>query len=389
MRNSNSLMIYVVLLAGLVFCGCESEDAGTELAQVKREAVYYPGAPDKPRLQFLRSISSSVDLGVEKKKKRGFESFIVGEEDEAEVQLIRKPYGVAIYRGKLYVCDVEKKLVEELDIEGKTFEYMTKERRMMNPVNITIDENGRKYISDTHAESVFVYDKNNSLVNVLGKGMGLKPVDVSVAGKRCYITDMNSKHIVVLDRVSGKEVIRFGGEGDQDGKFALIADIALDKDENVYVTDKGMGKINIFDRNGIFLKRIGEPGDSIHSFVRPKGIDVDREGNIWVIDAGMQYGKVYSGEGQLLMVFGYPGREPGNMYLPASIAVDYDNVELFREYFAEGAEIEFLVLVSNQYGAKVNVYGFGEFPIEETRRENAKSTLADEPKKEESVGGGA
>jgi len=51
------------------------------------------------------------------------------------------------------------------------------------------------------------------------------------------------------------------------------------------------------------------------------------------------------------------------MNLPATIVVDYDNVEFFQEYAAQGASIEFLVLVSNQHGPhKISVYGFGTFP---------------------------
>jgi hypothetical protein len=43
--------------------------------------------------------------------------------------------------------------------------------------------------------------------------------------------------------------------------------------------------------------------------------------------------------------------------------IDYDNVDLFRKYAVEGAQLEFLVLVTNQYGPhKVSVYGFGTFP---------------------------
>jgi hypothetical protein len=52
------------------------------------------------------------------------------------------------------------------------------------------------------------------------------------------------------------------------------------------------------------------------------------------------------------------------MNLPAKIILDYNNVDLFRKYAVPGADIEFLVLVSNQYGPnKISVYGFGSFPM--------------------------
>ena len=51
------------------------------------------------------------------------------------------------------------------------------------------------------------------------------------------------------------------------------------------------------------------------------------------------------------------------MFLPAGIHIDYDNVDLFREYAVDGAQLEFVVLVTNQFGPhKVAVYGFGQFP---------------------------
>ena len=60
------------------------------------------------------------------------------------------------------------------------------------------------------------------------------------------------------------------------------------------------------------------------------------------------------------------------MYLPANVKLDYDNVELFQKYAVEGAQLKFLILVSNQYGPnKIAVYGYGEFPDQESERERA------------------
>ncbi len=107
--------------------------------------------------------------------------------------------------------------------------------------------------------------------------------------------------------------------------------------------------------------------------MRPKGIAVDHDNRIWVVDAGVSMGasvwstevaKIYDQQGRLLLFFGRPGNEPGNMNLPTKIILDYEHVNLFRRYAVKGADIKFLVLVSNQYGLKkVNVYGFGEFPV--------------------------
>jgi hypothetical protein len=56
--------------------------------------------------------------------------------------------------------------------------------------------------------------------------------------------------------------------------------------------------------------------------------------------------------------------------MPAKVILDYDHIDLFQPYAVKGARIEFLVFVSNQYGPrKINVYGFGEFPVSSRPRE--------------------
>ena len=159
-----------------------------------------------------------------------------------------------------------------------------------------------------------------------------------------------------------------GTSGDGPGGFALIGGLALDAEENVYATDKALARVTKFNKEGIFQMSFGQMGESIYDFARPKGISIDKAGRLWIVDAAPQVTKVYDAEGQLLMFFGFPGPLPGNQNLPVTVIIDYEHVDLFREYGAEDAQIESLVFVSNQYGQKINVYGFGKFPAEEKRR---------------------
>jgi len=306
---------------------------------------------------------------------------------------ITTPYGVAIFEGKLYVCDVGKRMVEVLDLENRTFSYLTKDRRLTNPVNIYIDDDGTKYIADPTAGSIFVFDKNDNLSAIFGTESKINPIDVVVRGQRCYVTDFGSNQVVVLDKTTGREISRIGekSKGERqveplaelpDGEFSLISDLALDQQGNIYVTDKAGARITQFDRSGTFMRTIGRLGDNIDEFVRPKGIAIDKGSRIWVVDAATEVAKIYNQQAQLLLFFGLPGNEPGMMNLPAKIILDYDNVELFQQYAVEGADIEFLVLVSNQYGLnKISVYGFGRFPVQEKAIEQARM-FAQKPESE-------
>jgi hypothetical protein len=54
------------------------------------------------------------------------------------------------------------------------------------------------------------------------------------------------------------------------------------------------------------------------------------------------------------------GKGPGDMNLPAQVAVDYDSVKYFQQYANRSFEIEYLVIVANQFGSRmINVYAYG------------------------------
>ncbi len=383
-----SLTLISVVWVVCVFSGCQS----VQLEQQSSKPVFFPPPPEVPRLQFLKSFSGPDDLGAVTTS--AFERFVLGKPETMDG--ITTPYGIAIFEGKLYVCDVGKRMVEVLDLKNRTFSYLTKDRRLMNPVNIYIDDDGTKYIADPTDGSILVFDKNDNLSRILGKESKINPIDVVVRGPRCYVTDFGSNQVVVLDKTTGEEITRIGKRSESTdkeeplqhlspGEFSLISDLALDQHGNIYVTDKAGARITEFDKSGTFNRTIGRLGLNIDEFAKPKGIAIDREDRIWVVDAATEVAKIYNQQAQLLLFFGLPGNEPGMMNLPAKIILDYDNVELFQQYAVEGADIEFLVLVSNQYGLnKINVYGFGRFPVQEKAIEQARM-FAQKPESEKEL----
>jgi len=361
------LALAIAVLTTCVFAGCQSG----VVEQPRPEPVFFPPRPETPRLQFLKSFSGPDDLGAVATS--SFEKFVLGEPERKDS--ISTPYGVAIFDGKIYVCDFDKRTVVVMDLRKHTFGYLTKDSQLKRPVNIYIDENGTKYVADSEGGAVFVFDRNDNVNKILGKELDISPMDVVVRGSRCYITDGRGKQVVVLDKNTGKEITRIGkkGEGTGEdeplqhlapGEFSLISHLALDREGNIYVTDMAGGRITEFDKSGTVKRTIGRLGRNIDEFGRPKGIAIDREDRIWVVDSFPgEVVKILDKQAQLLLFFGMSGREAWRMNLPVKVTLDYDNVGLFQKYAVEGAKIEFLVLVSNQAGPnKINVYGFGTFP---------------------------
>lgn len=354
---------FLVVFAGwiiLVSSGC-SKEVVHEYAP-----VFYPPAPDQPRLQFLTSYKGGEDFDVEKP---GFlETFVLGE-GKLRVENIVNPYGVEMHDGKIYVCDVGHRRIKVMDIANNKFSIFPSGKFIKRAVNMCIEDDGTKYVADSASGVISVWNADDKLVDYFGKDLGVEPIDVDVRGNELYFSDGAGDQIFVLDKFSGKVLRKIGrgvaaGEAMEDDEFSMIADIAVDSRGSVYGSDLIKSTVTRFDSKGIVTKSYGGLGGSPDDLVRPKGIAFDRSNRMWVVDAGPATAvKVFRNDGRLLMLFGFLGLEPGNMYLPAGIHIDYDNVDLFKKYAVKGAKLEFLVLVTNQYGPhKVSVYGFGKFP---------------------------
>jgi DNA-binding beta-propeller fold protein YncE len=144
-----------------------------------------------------------------------------------------------------------------------------------------------------------------------------------------------------------------------EAEFIFPTNLTVDSDGNIYVSDTLNYRIQKVDAEGNPLMEIGSAGDGLGQFARPKGVAVDREGRLYAVDAAFSNVQIFNPEGQLLLVLGGAGGEPGKMYLPAKVKIDYDNVALFADRVAPGHELEYLILVTNQYGPnKISVYGF-------------------------------
>ena len=359
-----NISVFFLLVLFLIVTGCRRP----AIIHKEFEPVFFPSPPNKPKLQFLTSFSGK---DLQSSKKANFlETYIFGESSDDTIGMISQPYGLAIHNGKIYVCDVGEWNIKVIDLDSNTISVFPGGKSLKKPISIFIESNGTKYIADSTVGAIIMFDRNDKLVGFLGSQLGIKPNDVVVRGDRIYLTDTNSNQVFVLDKRSGELMQTVGRnltdktQWDPD-QFALITCLAMDSRDNIYVTDKLKGLVTKFDSSGTFLRTYSRHGSLPDCLVRAKGIALDKEDRLWVVDAGpAMAAKVYRNEdGQFLMIFGLSGTDPGQMYMPASISIDYENVDYFKKYAVDGAELECLVLVTNQYGPhKVNVYGFGNFP---------------------------
>jgi sugar lactone lactonase YvrE len=320
--------------------------------------VFYPPAPNLPRLQYLTKFSSAYDVGS---RKSALRDFVFGGEENEE-QAIGKPYGVAVHEGAIFAVDTRGSGYVVFDVANSEWRSVTGSGNgaMTKPINISIDDDGTRYITDTQRKAIVVFDSNDRFLRVLGSPDQFMPSDVAIAGNRLYVADVENHKVHVLDKTSGETLFAFGEAGAEEGKMAHPTNLAIGPDGNVYVSETSNFRIQVFTPDGEFIRKIGSVGTSWGQFARPKGVAVDREGILYAVDGAFQNVQMFDADGQILMYFGSPGNDRGSLNLPTGIDIDYDNVEYFRKYADPDFEIEYLVVVANQFGPnKIVVYGFG------------------------------
>ncbi len=333
--------------------GCSSAGKATA---APREYSFWPPAPDEPRIQFLRSYRFSSDV---EPPRSAFDKLVFGKEQQ--VLPVERPFGLAMWQGRIYVCDITNPAVVVLDLVKKQTRLMAARgvEQMVQPTAIAVAPDGMKYVADRRQGRIFVFDGEDRQVSAFG-WRGLTPAGLAVHGEELYAADLESQSIFVLDRRSGQMLRTVGGPGGEPGRFISPVGVAVDGSGNLYVSDAIRGRLQKFSPAGELLMSMGEIADSPGNFVRPKQVVVDREGVVYVVDAAFQNVQMFDAQGQLLMYFGSAGSHPGSMSLPAGIADSDGDVDLFSADIHPAFEASRLVLVTNQYGLnKVSVYALG------------------------------
>lgn len=372
-----SIVIILALMAG-----CATTAPKQEIFK-----VFYPGPPELPRVQYLTSFVGEKDFA---RKKSAFERFITGAQESK--RRLDKPYGVAIWGGKIYVADTNRG-VSVFDLNKRTFEDLAGAQglgKLLQPVNIRIDAEGNKYVADPVRGQVVVFDKNDFYVTAFGSSDTMRPVDAVPYGDELYVADMKHYEIVVMDKKSGNVLRQIGQTGPPEDRLGRPTNVAFDKDGHLLVSDMGRFQIVKFDRDGHFLGALGEIGTESGTFARPKGIAVDRDDRLYVVDAAFSNVQIFDKEGDLLLFFSKGGRFPGDLNLPAQVIVDYDNIKYFQQYADPKFKIENLAIVVSQFGIRmINIFGVGReegktYPTDAELREQVKARL-EKAKKEQAA----
>lgn len=205
-------------------------------------------------------------------------------------------------------------------------------KSISKPYGIT-SHNGKIYLCDIGVGNVIIIDLAQKSFEYLkgnyNVGKLKKPANLAVdKDGNLYVADV-LRHEVVVFNAAGDFLRAFGKEEDM-----KPSDVAVDG-ESVYVLDiqKNRNEIRIFDRqSGRLLRSIGKSTAEQEGLAIPTNFTLDRKGFIYTTNAGS--GKIIKldRDGHILLSFGEMGDIIGKFARPKGIAVDYED----RIYVVDG-----------------------------------------------------
>ena len=149
---------------------------------------------------------------------------------------------------------------------------------------ITVGPDGLIYVADTWNHIVVVLDQEGQVVRQLGQrgvltdsgdsedptlnpGLFFGPRGVALVGDEIFVTDTGNERVQVFGK-DGTFLRAFGGFGTGDGQLQEPTGIAVGPDGNIWVADSGNGRLSVFTPQGEFVAAI-----PVESWAGQLGVD--------------------------------------------------------------------------------------------------------------------
>ena len=205
------------------------------------------------------------------------------------------------------------------------------------PRSLTTGPHDELAVMDT-AGRVLIYDAEGALLRqwkMLDVQFGKPEGIVWLKDDRIVVCDTHYRRLVWFDQ-QGRVLKTLGQHGKGHGEFIYPVGICKDAAENLYVCEYGGNdRVQVFTRDGEWLREFGSPGTGTAQFQRPSGL-VWHNGKVFVADAINNRVLVFSDAGKFLGLLGADtdGKSAPGFNLPYDITLTPDGAFFVIEYGA-------------------------------------------------------
>lgn len=331
--NIRAFFLICFSITAFLISGCSAARLSDAAWQDQGLNVIWPHPPERARIKLLKVIDGPQAV-VE--RSRGTMSklveFITGTQ-ETNIDFYTPQCIAADGNGLIYIADPSVGLIHKYDLAAKEVQYIFQagDKKLGSPVGVALDAEGNLYVTDSLLAAVFKFDTNGKLLAELdGKGNLQRPAGIAVTSKGDkVVADILANKVFIFDKNDVLQRELPGGDFTE--SFNRPTYVAVDKQDNVYVTDTMNFTVRVFDAAGRYVRSQGQIGDTPGSFARPKGVALDSDQNLYVVDSIFGNFQIFDQQGRLLLYASQEGALPGEFMLPSGIFIDRDD----RIYIAD------------------------------------------------------
>jgi iron(III) transport system ATP-binding protein len=201
------------------------------------------------------------------------------------------------------------------------------------PRSLTTGPAGEVAVLDT-AGRVIIYDRAGTLLRqwkMLDVQFGKPEGIVWLKDDRIVVCDTHYHRVMWFDQ-SGRVLKTVGQRGFGRAEFVFPVGIAVDPKENLYVCEYGgHDRIQVFSRDGEWIREFGSAGTGPGQFQRPSGLTW-HDGKVFIADAVNNRVLIFRDTGEYLGLLG--GDAPPAFDLPYDITYAADGCLYVIEYGA-------------------------------------------------------
>lgn len=213
--------------------------------------------------------------------------------------LFSAPVGITLDgKGNIYVSDPKKNRVYSFTKDEKPLITIGDDTTLSWPTGMAVDNALKRLcVVNGKTHNIAVFDLDGKYLFSIGKrgerdGEFNYPSDVAIDSKgNIVVADSMNARVQVFDH-DGKFIRKFGQRGDRAGDFQIIKGIAVSRNDDIYVVDGRADKVLVFNKDGEPLTSIGGTAAVAESmklnpggFLIPQDIAIDKNDTIYVVDS--------------------------------------------------------------------------------------------------------
>ena len=319
---------------------CYATGDGLKTATVGEEATLTLHARDKDGRECEEPI---VDLTANLYeliyKDWGFPRCQVKEEKRSEHLIKYKP----TTRGK-HELQIR---IREKNIEGSPFTVRVRSslqglpirviKNVKGPWGLAANSKGHIIVAEYSASCVSVFTSEGKKIQSFGScgsanGQFGNPTGVAVDNNdNIYITDYS--HHIQKFISDGKFTASVGSHGNNQLQFNSPVGIGFNKKNGkLYVCDQSNHRVQVLETNLTYHSSFGSQGSGNGQFQNPLGVAFDSSGNVYIAEYLNHRIQVFTPEGKFIRKFGSQGSGPGQFNNPIGVALDSSDMIYVADY---------------------------------------------------------